>query len=229
VLVVIGLILLLIAMLMPGLNAARQRVRRMQCANNLRQWGVALTAYRHEFKDYIPSEGTYLRPDEPYTWFNVLPPYLDAPSYGDVERVNGKIKEYPALDIWICPGKNVSRLNTSGSGKNQFHYGMNAVLDGMNSKYTPDAPDQPNRPLHTGPFAKKPYTVVLFDIYRNDSRGFQKDVATQFHDGVANVLYLEGGVAAFHADDFVEDGNFRQPTPIWNHPYLYWGYTPPPE
>ena len=229
VLVVAGLIMLLLAMLFPGLSAVRERVRRIQCANNLKQWGLALVAYRHENKDYIPSEGTYLRPDQPYTWFNVLPPYLDAPSYGEVERIGAKIKEFPSLHIWICPSKNMSRLNTSGTGKNQFHYGMNAVLDGMNSSHTPEFPDQPNRPLHTASFAKKPHTVFMFDIYRNDSRGYQKDVATKFHGNFANVLYLEGAVANFRSVDFVENGDFRRPKPIWNHSNLYWGYTPPRE
>lgn len=229
VLLVIAILLFLLALLLPGLNGARERTRRLVCANNLRQWGAALQYYRDDYNDYLPTEGTYFYPDKPYTWFNVLPPYLDAPAYRDVEGVGEAIKEFPALHVWICPSKNLSDLYKSGSGKNQIHYGMNAVLDGMDSSLTPDFPDQGDGPIRATPFAKKPNTVFMFDIYRTDSRGHPKDVATSFHKNYANVLYLNGGVANFQAEDFVTDGDYSQGDVIWTHPQLYWGYLPPAE
>jgi hypothetical protein len=228
VLTVISILVFLLALLVPGLGAAREHARRVLCQNNLRQWGTATQFYRDDNHDYLPTEGTYLSPDKPYTWFDVLPPYLNAPPYREVEGVGKAIREFPELHMWICPSKNLGRLYKSGSGKNQFHYGMNEVLDGMNSSKTPGFPDQGEEPIRATPFRKKPNTVFMFDIYPNESRGHQVDVATIFHRGIANVLFLGGAVNSFRSRDFVVDGDFKRGVPIWNDPRLYWGYLPKP-
>ncbi len=246
VLVVIGLILLLISMLFPSLNAARERLRRVQCANNLKQWGLALAAYRNDNNDYLPTEGTYLDLHKPYTWFNELPPYLGLPAYVDVDRFDELIKQFPDLSVWICPAKNRTQAYKSRSGKNQFHYGMNQVLDGLGappegSADAPGSPDQGERPIGAHVFSRPAATVFMIEIVGNSPAGTPRDVATryqrdfrgnrigEFHGDFANLLYLDGGVTFCRTDDLVTDRDFRHGEIRWTHPRFFWGYTPPRE
>jgi prepilin-type N-terminal cleavage/methylation domain-containing protein/prepilin-type processing-associated H-X9-DG protein len=53
-LVVIGIIAVLVAMILPSLNAARGEARALKCQNNLRQLGLGLLMYAADYKGYFP-------------------------------------------------------------------------------------------------------------------------------------------------------------------------------
>ena len=53
-LVVIGIIVILLALLVPSMSWIRFRTQCLQCASNLRQWGIACTLYAAEHDGFLP-------------------------------------------------------------------------------------------------------------------------------------------------------------------------------
>ena len=81
-LVVVAIIALLISILLPSLQGAREQAKAVACGSNLHQIGIGLTSYVHE-NGYYPGEHI-ARPGYP-TWI-VWPPRI-RPHVGEQHKV----------------------------------------------------------------------------------------------------------------------------------------------
>ncbi|NLX99107.1 MAG: DUF1559 domain-containing protein [Rhodopirellula sp.] len=145
-LVVIAIIGILIALLLPAVQAAREAARRSQCSNNLKQIGLALHNYHDSFKVFPPSstsgygKGVWnypgSGPSDPaihlHSFASLLLPYLEQGNVAD--RINYNVSSLdPAnraiasqiLPFYRCPsyaGKDYSTdpLYVTTAGYDKF-------------------------------------------------------------------------------------------------------------
>ena len=62
-LVVIGIIAILAAMLLPALSKAREKAQQISCVNNMKQFGVGLTMYCQDNKNFFPLQNVTNNPE----------------------------------------------------------------------------------------------------------------------------------------------------------------------
>jgi prepilin-type processing-associated H-X9-DG protein/prepilin-type N-terminal cleavage/methylation domain-containing protein len=100
-LVVIGIITLLIAILLPALNKARESAQTVQCQSNMRQVVMLCQMYANENKSWLPYGSANPPTNAHITWLTYM---LGDPEYAPVPRMSGVVSP----QVLRCPSNGVS-------------------------------------------------------------------------------------------------------------------------
>lgn len=127
-LVVIAIIGVLVALLLPAVQAAREAARRMSCTNNLKQVGLALHNYHDTYQGFPPGEIQLggLGVQSLSNWAIMILPYLEGTNVAS-QYNNSKTNEDAAnafvreldLPVYNCPSDPMAKKKSkpaSGSG-----------------------------------------------------------------------------------------------------------------
>ena len=146
-LVVIAIIGILVALLLPAVQMAREAARRMQCSNHMKQIGLALHNYHDVNKIFPPAAiwgapvaGQSLQRAYHHTWLVMLLPYMEQQVlYDSIDgrlRIWGQSAVSKEVPILRCPSDGDFRINnethgiaiTNYAGSEGYHWWPNAVL-----------------------------------------------------------------------------------------------------
>ncbi|MCY2989463.1 MAG: DUF1559 domain-containing protein [Planctomycetota bacterium] len=111
-LVVIAIIGILVALLLPAIQAAREAARRTSCNNNLKQLGIALANYHDTYKKFPPVAvfGKPVGSPQPayhHTWCLMILPFMEQqPLYDSVDlrlRIWDQAIRGTVVPAFLCP------------------------------------------------------------------------------------------------------------------------------
>ena len=140
-LVVIAIIGILVALLLPAVQQAREAARRMQCKNNLKQQALAVHNF-HDTHGYVPPTTIS---EHKMTWAWLILPHLEQSALyaqwpnGENFYVQNDLVRRTALPMFLCPSR--SRPNTVSiiTSDRSYYYpslgGVNVKVEAAEGDY----------------------------------------------------------------------------------------------
>ncbi|MEP3480101.1 MAG: DUF1559 domain-containing protein [Fuerstiella sp.] len=208
-LVVIAIIAILVSLLLPAVQQAREAARRTQCKNNLKQIGIAMHNYHDVYNTfpmgsapaYLETNGNIQASRECYGWQFAILPMLEQKNIAD--QANGfgsNLRDvlanmandgqadqlFPELPAFQCPSDTTGGRLQAGMRRNNFN-GNGRGAGGMTSNWKPPTSnyigctglDEVSVPIRAG--FREPHGV----IYNYSSVRF-RDIT----DGTSNTIMV---------------------------------------
>ncbi len=207
-LVVIGIIALLISILLPALNAAKERANRVKCSSNLRQIGQGLLLYANDNKGIYPR--TPATTGGTYTCFTVggtsavTDPFgTGGPGPNDVTAALFLLVRNADInpEVFVCPSSNAEKdtLNNKPANQRCNFYGPNNLSYSYANPYPNDIAIglgyklNGNVPADFAIAADRNDGDQLTAVKANSAASEQKKINSKNHEGDGqNVLFNDG-------------------------------------
>ncbi len=211
-LVVIGIIALLISILLPSLNAAREAARKVQCASNQRQIALGVIQYTNDNHGFAPvvydsgyatTSGGYINQR-----LHSLKYIRTTATPGSTGLAGGDVYQ-----MYMCPTATVS------DRPNWFSVGYNGIYFGKDERYYTKL-SRVRRSAETMMWVDAYETSYLYgsaDSYRVFCTFFYSTLTEYYgypafrHRGYANVAYCDGHVAGLAKQDFLNNFDDGKP------------------
>lgn len=178
-LVVIAIIGILIALLLPAVQAAREAARRMQCSNNLKQIALALHNYHDAMKCFPPVGTTFWNTGTmEVSWLYPVLPYMEQMSvYEEMKKAPNAYHATLSKQVapaFVCPSDGQNEFDYISIAAEQRTANYNAVM----------GPGRDDKHLGSGSL---PYGYAATDgiIYM-----YSKTRIGHIQDGTSNTLLV---------------------------------------
>jgi prepilin-type processing-associated H-X9-DG protein len=176
-LVVIGIIALLIGILLPSLNNARQSANSVVCQSNLRSLGQATIMYANMYKDFLP-------PGEKYfgrTWSSLLSGVLKQSDGTSADTLNAELSRGRGIFI--------DKDTLSSTGNPKVHYSVHPLaMPDWTAMYQPGNPaglTGTRKPYKLSKIRPSTEKILIFD---GTQAVVRPDDGNEGNDGAADLV-----------------------------------------
>jgi prepilin-type N-terminal cleavage/methylation domain-containing protein/prepilin-type processing-associated H-X9-DG protein len=211
-LVVIAIIGILVALLLPAIQAAREAARRTQCLNHLKQIGLAIQLYHDANKTLPPSR----MPCWHGTWASAIWPYLEEGTIAQQWDKTMGYYEQPAqnltvqVPVYLCPSRrSPPQLSVDGDSRGGSPHRPGALSDyavsigdgidyqgdkgpqGSNDGESQQGAGADPRKLYNGPFLSGLGECVGFDPKKRLKAGYTSQTSfKKITDGLSKTIFV---------------------------------------